>query len=110
MTETPGGHGDASSPPTASDSASGSPDPAPESEPDPAPESEPDPAPESEPGTEADSAPTSVPDGKPGSVTVVGTAHVSERSVDEVEETIERERPDVVAVELDEGRYRQLNG
>ena len=49
------------------------------------------------------------PDGD-GSVTVVGTAHVSERSVDEVEETIERERPDVVAVELDEGRYRQLNG
>ena len=49
------------------------------------------------------------PDGE-GSVTVVGTAHVSERSVDEVEETIERERPDVVAVELDEGRYRQLNG
>ncbi|QUO47047.1 MULTISPECIES: TraB/GumN family protein [Halorubrum] len=45
-----------------------------------------------------------------GEVTVVGTAHVSERSVDEVEETIERERPDVVAVELDEGRYRQLNG
>ncbi|ELZ39532.1 TraB/GumN family protein [Halorubrum tebenquichense] len=49
------------------------------------------------------------PDGG-GSVTVVGTAHVSERSVDQVEETIERERPDVVAVELDEGRYRQLNG
>ncbi|MFC6772393.1 TraB/GumN family protein, partial [Halorubrum pallidum] len=45
-----------------------------------------------------------------GSVTVVGTAHVSERSVDEVEETIERERPDVVAVELDEGRYRQMQG
>ena len=45
-----------------------------------------------------------------GTVTVVGTAHVSEHSVDEVEETIERERPDVVAVELDEGRYRQLNG
>ena len=45
-----------------------------------------------------------------GTVTVVGTAHVSEQSVDEVEEAIERERPDVVAVELDEGRYRQLNG
>ncbi|GAB3694627.1 TraB/GumN family protein [Halorubrum pallidum] len=43
-------------------------------------------------------------------MTVVGTAHVSERSVDEVEETIERERPDVVAVELDEGRYRQMQG
>ena len=49
-------------------------------------------------------------DGADGSVTVVGTAHVSGRSVDEVEATIERERPDVVAVELDEGRYRQLNG
>jgi len=46
----------------------------------------------------------------PGSVTVVGTAHVSSDSVAEVEETIERERPDVVAVELDENRYRQLRG
>ena len=46
----------------------------------------------------------------PGSVTIVGTAHVSEESVREVEATIEAERPDVVAVELDEGRYRQLQG
>ena len=45
-----------------------------------------------------------------GRVRVVGTAHVSEESVREVEETIETERPDVVAVELDEGRYRQLKG
>jgi len=45
-----------------------------------------------------------------GEVTVVGTAHVSHDSVAEVEETIEAERPDVVAVELDEGRYRQLQG
>ncbi|OYR57815.1 TraB/GumN family protein [Halorubrum halodurans] len=45
-----------------------------------------------------------------GSVTVVGTAHVSERSVEEVEEAVEREEPDVVAVELDEGRYRQMQG
>ncbi|WP_313695188.1 TraB/GumN family protein [Halorarum halobium] len=45
-----------------------------------------------------------------GSVRVVGTAHVSEESVTEVEETIEAERPDVVAVELDEGRYRQMKG
>jgi pheromone shutdown protein TraB len=43
-------------------------------------------------------------------VQVVGTAHVSKESVAEVEETIRRERPDVVAVELDEGRYRQLKG
>jgi pheromone shutdown protein TraB len=45
-----------------------------------------------------------------GRVRVVGTAHVSEESVREVEETIEAERPDIVAVELDEGRYRQLKG
>jgi pheromone shutdown protein TraB len=45
-----------------------------------------------------------------GRVRVVGTAHVSEESVREVEGTIEDERPDIVAVELDEGRYRQLKG
>jgi pheromone shutdown protein TraB len=45
-----------------------------------------------------------------GRVRVVGTAHVSEESVREVEETIETDAPDVVAVELDEGRYRQLKG
>jgi pheromone shutdown protein TraB len=45
-----------------------------------------------------------------GSITVVGTAHVSQDSVEEVRETIDRERPDVVAVELDETRYRRLNG
>ncbi|QKG91449.1 TraB/GumN family protein [Halorubrum salinarum] len=61
-------------------------------------------------GGDLDGATRRAPSGGEGSVTVVGTAHVSERSVDEVEETIERERPDVVAVELDEGRYRQLNG
>ncbi|WP_435125814.1 TraB/GumN family protein [Halobaculum sp. D14] len=45
-----------------------------------------------------------------GSVRVVGTAHVSADSVREVEEVIDEERPDVVAVELDEGRYRQMKG
>jgi pheromone shutdown protein TraB len=45
-----------------------------------------------------------------GSVRVVGTAHVSAESVREVEETIEAERPDVVAAELDEGRHRQMRG
>ncbi|MFC7134546.1 MULTISPECIES: TraB/GumN family protein [Salinibaculum] len=56
---------------------------------------------------------TPAPPGEPsgeGSVTVVGTAHVSHESVAEVEETIERERPDVVAVELDENRYRRMQG
>ncbi|WP_277541069.1 TraB/GumN family protein [Haloarcula laminariae] len=45
-----------------------------------------------------------------GSVEVVGTAHVSEQSVEEVESTLEDRRPDIVAVELDEGRYRQMQG
>ena len=45
-----------------------------------------------------------------GSVRVVGTAHVSADSVEEVRETIDADRPDVVAVELDEGRYRQMQG
>ncbi|EMA46843.1 TraB/GumN family protein, partial [Halobiforma nitratireducens] len=38
------------------------------------------------------------------------TAHVSQASVDEVHETVDREQPDIVAVELDEGRYRQMQG
>ena len=45
-----------------------------------------------------------------GSITVVGTAHVSEESVTEVEETIAERRPDIVAVELDETRYRRMQG
>ncbi|XVH31533.1 TraB/GumN family protein [Haloferacaceae archaeon DSL9] len=49
------------------------------------------------------------PDGD-GRVRVVGTAHVSAASVREVEETIAAEQPDIVAVELDDGRYRQMQG
>ena len=49
-------------------------------------------------------------DAESGSVRVVGTAHVSKASVEEVESVVDEERPDVVAVELDEGRYRQLRG
>jgi len=45
-----------------------------------------------------------------GSVRVVGTAHVSADSVEEVERVVEEENPDVVAVELDEGRFRQMQG
>lgn len=41
-------------------------------------------------------------------IILVGTAHVSRESVDEVREIIQTERPDVVCVELDEGRYRNL--
>ncbi|WP_458187576.1 TraB/GumN family protein [Haladaptatus sp. NG-WS-4] len=48
--------------------------------------------------------------GGEGNVRVVGTAHVSEKSVERVESAVEEERPDVVAVELDEGRYKQMQG
>jgi pheromone shutdown protein TraB len=41
---------------------------------------------------------------------VVGTAHVSSDSVEEVERVIAEEQPDTVAVELDEGRFRQMKG
>jgi pheromone shutdown protein TraB len=67
-------------------------------------------------GAMTDSAPRTrgpaPPDPSPGegSVHVLGTAHVSQASVDEVEATISDRHPDVVAVELDEGRYRQLRG
>ncbi len=43
-------------------------------------------------------------------IILVGTAHVSEKSVAEVNEVIDKERPDIVAVELDKGRYRALKG
>ncbi len=45
-----------------------------------------------------------------GRVTIVGTAHVSEKSIAEVNQIIEREKPDIVAVELDRGRYQALKG
>ncbi|EMA52493.1 MULTISPECIES: TraB/GumN family protein [Halococcus] len=66
----------------------------------------------SDPATTADADSGSGPaaGAGPGSVRVVGTAHVSADSVDEVERTIADERPDIVAVELDEGRYRQMKG
>ncbi len=43
-------------------------------------------------------------------IRIVGTSHVSEKSVDEVNAAIEAERPDVVAVELCKGRYDALTG
>ncbi|VVB88302.1 TraB family protein [uncultured archaeon] len=43
-------------------------------------------------------------------IILVGTAHVSDKSVAEVNEVIEREKPDIVAVELDKGRFNALKG
>jgi pheromone shutdown-related protein TraB len=45
-----------------------------------------------------------------GKIILVGTAHVSEKSVNEVNEVIEREKPDIVAVELCKARYNALKG
>ncbi|HMB50525.1 TraB/GumN family protein [Natronoarchaeum rubrum] len=58
----------------------------------------------------AESDPASPDADAPGSVSVVGTAHVSAESAERVESEIRERRPDVVAVELDEGRYRQMKG
>ena len=60
--------------------------------------------------TPADRPPQPEPSDGEGSVSVVGTAHVSQASVEEVETRIADEQPDIVAVELDDGRYRQLKG
>lgn len=42
-------------------------------------------------------------------ILLVGTAHVSQRSVDLVRAVVERERPDAVCIELDAGRYEALS-
>jgi len=42
-------------------------------------------------------------------ILLIGTAHVSQRSVDLVREVIEREKPDAVCIELDQGRYEALS-
>ena len=39
---------------------------------------------------------------------IIGTAHVSEESVNEVKDAIYEHHPDVVAIELDRGRYTKL--
>jgi pheromone shutdown-related protein TraB len=41
-------------------------------------------------------------------VILVGTAHISEKSIELVKETIEKEKPDCVGIELDLQRLRQL--
>lgn len=41
-------------------------------------------------------------------LTIIGTAHVSEESINEVKDAIHEQQPDVVAIELDMGRYTRL--
>jgi pheromone shutdown-related protein TraB len=43
-------------------------------------------------------------------IILVGTAHVSEKSIAEVNEIIDKEKPDIVAVELDQGRFQAIKG
>ncbi|MDR2662808.1 MAG: TraB/GumN family protein [Treponema sp.] len=42
-------------------------------------------------------------------IILVGTAHVSKESINEVRSSIEEEKPSMVCVELDEGRYASMN-
>ena len=44
----------------------------------------------------------------PDNLKIIGTAHVSEKSVEEVRNTIIESEPDIVAVELDAARYQNL--
>lgn len=39
---------------------------------------------------------------------LIGTAHVSKQSAEQVKEVIEAEKPDAVCVELDEQRYQSI--
>jgi len=39
---------------------------------------------------------------------LIGTAHVSRESIEEVKKTISEEKPDMVCVELDQGRYNSI--
>ena len=41
-------------------------------------------------------------------LTIIGTAHVSANSVEEVKDAIYEQQPEVVAIELDRGRYTKL--
>ncbi|MCC4768179.1 TraB family protein [Methanosarcina sp. DH1] len=47
---------------------------------------------------------------QPSKVVLIGTAHVSEKSVAEVKAAIRELKPDIVAVELCRGRYDSLKG
>lgn len=47
---------------------------------------------------------------QPSKIVLIGTAHVSEKSVDEVKAAIRNLKPDIVAVELCRGRYNSLKG
>ncbi|HWR25549.1 MAG TPA: TraB/GumN family protein [Methanosarcina sp.] len=47
---------------------------------------------------------------QPSKIVLIGTAHVSEKSVAEVKAAIRKIKPDIVAVELCRGRYNSLKG
>ena len=51
-----------------------------------------------------------VSEGKSHEIIIIGTAHVSEKSVQEVTKAIEETKPDIVAVELCPARYKALTG
>jgi pheromone shutdown-related protein TraB len=50
------------------------------------------------------------PDGQAHEIVIVGTAHVSSKSIHEVTQAVEELHPDIVAVELCPSRYKALTG
>ncbi len=42
-------------------------------------------------------------------IILIGTAHISQESCEEVKKAVQDKKPDCVAIELDEGRYKSLN-
>jgi pheromone shutdown-related protein TraB len=45
-----------------------------------------------------------------GNITLIGTAHISRESIEEVSRCIREEKPDIVCVEIDSGRYDSITG
>ncbi len=46
--------------------------------------------------------------GKKGSIHIIGSSHIARQSVKEVQEFVEKEKPDIIAVELDANRMMAL--
>jgi len=41
-------------------------------------------------------------------ITIIGTAHISSESVEEVKQALDEIKPDVIAIELDDERYKSM--
>jgi pheromone shutdown-related protein TraB len=41
-------------------------------------------------------------------IIILGTSHIAQQSIDQIQKTIEQEKPDIIAIELDAQRFRAL--